>query len=137
MNNMNIDNNTVDKIKNLVENGNISDALSQISPEMINNFSKVLSNSNNEKNTSNKTSNQESTNNFNINNIDINTITKISSTLNKLNTNNDPRADLLKSLKPYLRDTKKNKLDSYMNLLNIAKVAEIFKDTNKENNNNV
>lgn len=137
MNNMNIDNNTVNKIKNLVENGNISDALSQISPEMINNFSKVLSNSNNEKNTSNKTSNQESTNNFNINNIDINTITKISSTLNKLNTNNDPRADLLKSLKPYLRDTKKNKLDSYMNLLNIAKVAEIFKDTNKENNNNV
>lgn len=137
MNNMNIDNNTVDKIKNLVENGNISDALSQISPEMINNFSKVLSNSNNEKNTSNKTSNQESTNNFNINNIDINTITKISSTLNKLNTNNDPRADLLKSLKPYLRDTKKNKLDSYMNLLNIAKVTEIFKDTNKENNNNV
>ena len=41
-NNFNIDNNTMNQIKNLVDNGNISDALSKISPEMIQNFSKMM-----------------------------------------------------------------------------------------------
>ena len=46
MNNMNIDENTMKNIKNMVDNGNISDAISQISPEMMQNFSKMLSNQN-------------------------------------------------------------------------------------------
>lgn len=63
---------------------------------------------------------------------------KMSSVLGKMNNNqNDPRANLLNSLKPYLRDNKKGKLDNYMNLLNVSKIAEIMKETNKENNNNV
>ena len=53
------------------------------------------------------------------------------------NSKNDPRANLLNSLKPYLRDEKKGKIDQYMNLLNVSKIAEIMKDNNKENNNNV
>ena len=57
--------------------------------------------------------------------------------INKMKDNqNDPRANLLNSLKPYLRDSKKGQLDNYMNLLNVAKIAEIMKD-NKENDNNV
>ena len=48
------------------------------------------------------------------------------------NTKNDPRANLLNSLKPYLRDGKKDKLDNYMNLLNVTKIAEIMKENNKE-----
>ena len=43
---MNIDENMMKNIKNMVDNGNISDAISQISPEMIQNFSKMLSNQN-------------------------------------------------------------------------------------------
>ena len=53
------------------------------------------------------------------------------------NSKNDPRANLLNSWKPYLRDSKKGKLDNYMNLLNVAKIAEVMKDNNKENKNNV
>ena len=61
----------------------------------------------------------------------------MSSVINKMKDNqNDPRANLLNSLKPYLRDSKKGQLDNYMNLLNVAKIAEIMKD-NKENDNNV
>ena len=41
MNNMNIDENTMKNIKNMVDNGNLSDAISQISPEMMQNFSKI------------------------------------------------------------------------------------------------
>ena len=144
-NNLNIDNDTMNQIKNLVNGGNISDALSKISPEMIQNFSNMMnSNSqnngqnNNNPNNSQNDSGQNSIPNFNLNNIDMNTIMKISSAFGNMNQNkNDPRANLLNSLKPYLRDNKKEKLDSYVNLLNMSKIAEVLKNTNinKENNN--
>ena len=141
---MNIDENTINNIKNMVDNGNLSEAMSQISPEMIQNFSKMLSNQENTKNqesNNNDNSNNNSTNSnnsFDFSNIDMNTIMKMSSALGKMNNSkNDPRANLLNSLKPYLRDSKKNKLDNYMNLLNVAKIADIMKDNNKENKNNV
>lgn len=145
MNNMNIDENTMKNIKNMVDNGNLSDAISQISPEMMQNFSKMLSNPNtkNEQENSNTTNNQAQTenntsNNFDLNNIDMDTIMKFSSAFGKIkNSKNDPRANLLNSLKPYLRDEKKGKIDQYMNLLNVSKIAEIMKDNNKGNSNNV
>lgn len=160
MNNMNIDENTMNNIKNMVDNGNISEALSNISPEMIQNFSKMLSNQqnnmqgqhqngqsnntqNNDYNNTNQSSNSTENNanansNFDFSNIDMNTIMKMSSVLGKMNNSqNDPRANLLNSLKPYLRDSKKGQLDNYMNLLNVSKIAEIMKENNKENNNNV
>ncbi len=145
MNNMNIDENTMKNIKNMVDNGNLSDTISQISPEMMQNFSKMLSNPNtkNEQENSNTTNNQSQTenntsNNFDLNNIDMDTIMKFSSAFGKIkNSKNDPRANLLNSLKPYLRDEKKGKIDQYMNLLNVSKIAEIMKDNNKGNNNNV
>lgn len=158
MNNMNIDENTMKNIKNMVDNGNISEAISSISPEMIQNFSKMLSNQENNNQTqtpnnyntsnnnqsrqtsaqnSNNSQNQEA-NAFDLNGIDMNTIMKMSSVIGKMqNSKDDPRANLLNSLKPYLRDSKKGKLDNYMNLLNVSKIAEIMKDNNKENNNNV
>ena len=43
---MNIDENTMKNIKNMVDSGNLSDAISQISPEMMQNFSKILANQN-------------------------------------------------------------------------------------------
>ena len=149
MNNMNIDENTMKNIKNMVDNGNLSDAISQISPEMMQNFSKMLSNqgnSQNQNNTQNSSfdSNQQNYNESNNNssntnnNLDMDTIMKLSSAFGKMkNSKNDPRANLLNSLKPYLRDEKKGKIDQYMNLLNVSKIAEIMKDNNKENNNNV
>ena len=161
MNNMNIDENTMKNIKNMVDSGNLSDAISQISPEMMQNFSKMLSNQSgtssqnnsvNQENIQANTKNQhnsaqedysqnvnsDSSNNFDFSNIDMDTIMKFSSVFGKIkNSKNDPRANLLNSLKPYLRDEKKGKIDQYMNLLNVSKIAEIMKDNNKENNNNV
>jgi len=161
LNNMNIDENTMKNIKNMVDSGNLSDAISQISPEMMQNFSKMLSNQSgtssqnnsvNQENIQANTKNQhnsaqedysqnvnsDSSNNFDFSNIDMDTIMKFSSVFGKMkNSKNDPRANLLNSLKPYLRDEKKGKIDQYMNLLNVSKIAEIMKDNNKENNNNV
>lgn len=58
---------------------------------------------------------------------------KIKSVMEKMNSSNDPRSNLLHSLKPYLRESKQDKLDQYANLMNVAKIAEIFKNENKEN----
>lgn len=91
-----------------------------------------MENSNTSNNSSN-TSNQS--NNFDFSNIDMNTIMKLSSALGKINDKNDPRSNLLYSLKPYLRDGRKEKLDQYANLLNMTKIAEVLKDNQKENHN--
>ncbi len=168
-----MDENTMNNIKNMVDNGNIQDAISQISPEMIQNFSKMFSNMNSggsgnpqnpgnlqnsenskesagaENFTNSGTSNNTNTNNSNTNaaskdsgfdfsNIDINMLSKMSSIMGKMNnTKDDPRKNLLNSLRPYLRDNKRGKLDNYMNLLNVTQIAELMKNTDKENENNV
>lgn len=108
-------------------NPDLNNILSQVSPEMINNLNNML-NSNNQ---FNQDRNNNNSSNFNI---DMNTIMKMKSIMNNMNDKNDPRANLLYSLKPYLRDSKKNKLDQYVNLLNISKIAGIM--NKKEDNKN-
>ena len=108
------------------ENMDINNVLNHISPEMINNLSSML----NSNSSTSQNSNNSSQNNLNL---DINTIMKMKSIMENMNNKNDPRANLLYSLKPYLRDSKKNKVDQYVNMLNISKIADIM---NKPNNNN-
>lgn len=143
MNNFNFDENTVNKLKDMMNKGELSDVVSQISPEMIQNFSSMMQNntsssskffsdSNSQSNNSNSNNNQGG---FDFSNIDMNTILKLKSVMEKMNKKNDPRANLLYSLKPYLREEKKEKLDQYANLLNVANIVEALKNENKENNN--
>ena len=181
----NIDSNTMNNIKNLVEKGDISQAISQISPEMLESFSKMMNNSQNtnnssktgsnnntqnvnhstynksnmnsnysnsnfnnnsySKNSSNdnftnktNTSNGNSSSNFNnfgnfdFSNIDVNTIMKMKSIMENMNNKNDASHNLLYSLKPYLRESKQEKIDQYANLLNISKIAEAFNNSNNQ-----
>lgn len=139
MNNMNFDENTMNKLKDMMNKGDLNDVISQIPPEMIQNFSSMMSqnqpnNSNINNNHTNNVNNNNS--NFDFSQIDMNTILKMKSVMEKLNTSNDPRSNLLYSLKPYLREEKKGKIDQYANLLNVAKIADLLKDNNKENPNN-
>lgn len=84
-NNFNFDENTMNNIKNMVDNGNISDAISQISPDMIQNFSKMLQNNSNN-NASN--SSTENNNTINNNNSTYNNSSSNSSNSNSSNSNN-------------------------------------------------
>jgi hypothetical protein len=60
---------------------------------------------------------------------DIETMMKIKKIMDSMNSGaNDPRSNLLLSLKPYLRDAKKTKVEQYIKLLNITKVMSIFND---------
>ena len=143
MDNMNFDANAINKLKDMMNKGELNDVISQISPDMIKNFSSMMNSNNNsngneqESHKSSNHSNSNNSNNFDFSNLDINTILKMKSVMEKLNNKNDPRYNLLNSLKPYLRDEKKNKIDQYANLLNISKIAEIFNSDNKENNNDI
>ena len=146
-NNFNLDENTMNKLNSVIKGGNVSDLISQIPPDVLANFSSMMNNNNNNSNnSSNRTENNKDLNNsnnsdnntgnnnnsFNFNNIDMNTMLKMKSIIDKMNNSNDPRSNLLASLKPYLRDNKKQKLDEYANLLNFAKIAEILNNDNKE-----
>ena len=131
MSDFNFDENTINKIKNMVNNGEFSDVISQIPPEMMQNFSSMMKNNSKDDN-----SKGNSENNFDFNNIDMATVMKMKSVMEKMNNKNDPRSNLLYSLKPYLREQKQEKLDQYANLMNVAKMAELLKNDNKENKNN-
>ena len=129
--------NVPDDVKQMINSSSSNDLnnlLSQVSPEMINNLSNIL-NSNTQtssQNSSNQNINNSTPNNNNNFNLDMNTIMKMKSIMENINNKNDPRANLLYSLKPYLRDSKKDKLDQYVNLLNVSKIAELM---NKNNDN--
>lgn len=139
MNSMNFDENTINKLNDMMNKGELNDVMSKISPEMIQNFSSIMSqNSNNSNNNVNNNNNNTSSNNtgFDFSNIDMSTILKMKSVMEKMNTSNDPRSNLLYSLKPYMRESRKEKVDQYANLLNVAKIADMLKDNQKENPNN-
>ena len=96
-----------------------------ISPDMVNNLFNTLNNNSNQNNSS-KDSNTSSDNSFNFNNIDFENILKMKSIIDKMNSKDDPRSNLLQSLKPYLSDSKKSKVDQYIQLMNMSKVLEVF-----------
>ena len=43
------------------------------------------------------------------------------------NSNSDPRANLLMSLRPYMRTSRQGSIDSAVKLMNLAKLAYLFK----------
>ena len=60
-------------------------------------------------------------------NIDMNTILKIKQIMEKMNkSKNDPRSNLLLSLKPYLKPSRKQKVDQYIQLFNMGSIMEDF-----------
>ena len=101
--------------------------------EMIKNISQMINDGNipdEVKNiVNNLNSNNEAKNNSssNTSNIDINTILKMKSIFDKINSTEDPRANLLRSLKPYLKENRKSKIDQYIQLFNMSKALEVFK----------
>ena len=124
-----------EKINNIAGQNNIS-------PEMVNNLFSMLNNSNssntnssadnhyNDKhdfqgsgNSSNYSNNDNSSNNSGI---DFETIMRMKSIIDKMNVKDDPRSNLLQSLKPYLKESRKSKVDQYIQLMNMSKVMEVF-----------
>lgn len=121
-------------------NDNNQDMSSNSNDKGLENLQYILSNMNfdssgNENNYQEDTSNNNNNNNFNI---DFETIMKMKNVMDKVNsTRNSPEANLLLSLKPYLNNNRKQKLDQYMQFLNITKVLEAFNSNGGGLNNDI
>ncbi|MFR8103588.1 MAG: hypothetical protein ACLU8F_00640 [Clostridia bacterium] len=96
-----------------------------INPEMLSNLVSMFNNS--------SSSNSNASSNATENNgpsIDMETLLKMKTIMEKMNNNkNDPRSQLLLSLKPYLKDSRKEKVEQYIKLFNMSKVLEVLNFT--------
>lgn len=75
--------------------------------------------------------NMSSNNNDKNSGIDLNAI--ISNT--NFNQESDDISNLLKALKPYMSNAKKEKIDEYIKLVQMGKAAKLFNELNNNNNN--
>ena len=114
------------KFSNMVKEGNIPDEMKNILSSLSSNDSGSAS--------SESASSESSDNSFP--SIDFETLLKMKSIMEKMNNNNDPRSNLLLSLKPYLKDSRKEKIDQYIKLFGMSKVLEVFNSTGVMYKNN-
>ena len=128
-----------DDLSSIFEKFNIDK--NSISPDMINSLMSILTNSSNhlDNSSDNKTNNelnsQTSSTNNSKNNIDFETILKMKSIIDEMNSKDDPRSKLLESLKPYLKESRRSKIDQYVQLLNMSKIMEQFNWLGGDSNN--
>ena len=76
-----------------------------------------------------------SNNSSNFGNLDFDTIMKMKSIIDKMNVKDDPRSNHLESLKPYLKESRKSKVDQYIQLMNISRVMDVFPFMGGDNKN--
>jgi len=130
----------IQKLSDMINNSNNIDSensnndISSNSDETsFENLQSILANMNfNSDNDENNSNNQNNSNNFNF---DFETMMKMKKVMDSFNSGkNSPEANLLLSLKPYLNNNRKQKLDQYIQFLNISKVIEAFNSNGGENN---
>lgn len=108
------------KFSNMVNEGNIPDEMKDILSSLSKNSDKTEDNSDNQEGD-------------NPSSIDFETIMKMKSIMEKMKGGqNDPRANLLLSLKPYLKESRKDKIDQYIKLFSMSKVMDLFNGTGGE-----
>lgn len=84
----------------------------------------------------NKNSQDSQNNSQSIPNIDINTMLKFQKLMNSMNSSsNSSGANLLRSLKPYLKPSRQAKVDEYIQLFSIEKAIELMNKSGGGNKN--
>ena len=117
------------KFSQMMENGNIPDNVKNL----FNNSQQSTDDSsyNNTSEDSNENTNPDSNNSFNI---DFETLMKIQQIMNQMkNEKNDPRTNLLLSLKPYLKDNRKQKIEQYINIFKMTKIIDLLNKNGGDN----
>ena len=142
--------NIMNQINSMLQNNEIPDDIKN----MFNNFKNSSNSPKSEKDDKNSSSPNSSSSSNNLNDldnsnnpsdtgsstpeIDINTILKMKQIMDSMNSKkDDPRANLLMSLKPYLKDNRKKKVDQYVKLFGLGKAFETFNFLGGENKNDV
>ena len=128
----------IQKVSEMLKNNEIPDNIKS----MMNQFASEQNNSSaSQEGSSNTTECEEQRNSndsFEMPNIDLNTMLKMKSIIDSMNRQqNDPRANLLRSLKPYLKPSRKEKVDQYIKLFSMGKVFEVLNPLGGEKKNDV
>ncbi len=112
--------NIINQLNNMIQNNEIPSDIRN----MMNNFANSNNNSaNNDIQDMSSNSEDNTSTEF-----DINTIMKMKKIMDSMKSSkDDPRANLLKSLKPYLKESRKEKVDQYISLFNMGKVFEMLR----------
>lgn len=116
----------INKLSSMINNNEIPDDLKNIMNKM--------SDSSNNSNTSSDSSS------IHINNseLDVNSILKMKKIIDSMNSpQNDPRANLLRSLKPYLKNSRKEKVEQYIKIFNMSKAFDIINTIGGDKKNDV
>ena len=105
---------------------NISQNLNNTSNNITNNFSNETSNSSNF-NILDLINNFTNMNSQTNNSFDLSSLLKMQKIITALN-EEDPRKNLLTSIKPFLRKSRQNKIDQYITYLSVISAIGIFND---------
>lgn len=117
-------NNIMEQLNQMLNNNTVPDELKTIVDNL--------------KNSSSDKSSEQSSNDSNSFNIDMGTMLKMKQVMDSINSSkDDPRTNLLLSLKPYLKDSRKKKVEQYIKLFGIEKAFQAFDFLGGENKNNV
>lgn len=115
--------NIMNQINHMMKNNEIPDDIRNIISNITGNSQNSSENQNNQDVSSSDSSNEGNS----IPDFDIATIMKMKNLMDSMKSNrDDPRANLLKSLKPYLKDSRKEKVDQYIQLFGMGKVFEML-----------
>ncbi len=124
----NMQNNTNNSNTNFQRNRNVGNSKQNYNGYNQVNNSKQNNNSRNNYGNSNSHNNDSSNNNSGFPDIDIETMMKLQNIMSKMKSlnNDDDMSKLLMSLKPYLRNEKKEKVDEYIKLIKMGKMTQAF-----------
>ncbi len=112
---------------------NILNSMSNNSNQSKNEPSIEFENKSENNNSSNSNHSDDRTNNI-FENFDMNTFFKMQQIMNSMNSKqDDSRTNLLKSLKPYLKESRKSKVDQYIQLMKMGKIIEIMNPLGGDN----
>lgn len=113
------------KVSEMLKNNEIPDNVKSMMNSFVSEQNNSSTSQEHSSNTTEGEGQRDSNDSFEMPNIDLNTMLKMKSIIDSMNKQqNDPRANLLRSLKPYLKPSRKEKVDQYIKLFSMGKVFE-------------
>ncbi len=128
----------VQKMSEMLKNNEIPDNVKSILDGFTSNQNNSSPSQEDSSNATDSRNEQNSSDSFEMPNIDLGSMLKMKSIIDSMNKQqNDPRANLLRSLKPYLKPSRKEKVDQYIKLFSMGKVFEVINPLGGEKKNDV
>lgn len=122
--------NLMNQINQMLSNNEIPEEIKN----MMNNLKQNPNEPENESEARSEDTSSQNKESFSMPEFDIGTMMKMKTIMDSMKSNkDDPRANLLRSLKPYLKESRKDKVDQYIQIFNMGKVFEILNPLGGEN----